>query len=97
MLPNCVQVSEQYGGEQSQDTIRVVATSPVQSGNDTYQLIAYSFVGKAAHHATEIYWDPEAGISYSEGGSSSSVAWGLVGSSLRIVGSAFVISGMLFW
>lgn len=46
--------------------IRVIASSPMEYGNETTQLIAYSFVGSAAHNASYIYWDPEAGIGYEE-------------------------------
>jgi hypothetical protein len=46
--------------------IEVVATSPVQMGNETFQTIAYSFVGFAAHNASHIYWDPSAGIGYGD-------------------------------
>jgi len=46
-------------------TIQVIATSPPSLGNETSQAIAYSFVGYAAHMASDIYWDPEAGVGYS--------------------------------
>ena len=85
----CVQVPETFEDERSLDTIRVVATSPPQNGNETFQVIAYSFVGEAAQNATEIYWDPEAGISYS-------AAWGSSFSSLMSISSALAISVMLF-
>lgn len=88
-LPNCVQVSEASEEGRSVDSIRVVATSPPQNGNETFQVIAYSFVGKAAQNATEIYWDPEAGISYS-------AAWGSAYSSLLSISSALAVSAMLF-
>ncbi|KAL7563686.1 hypothetical protein ACA910_004089 [Epithemia clementina (nom. ined.)] len=48
----------------SNTILQVVATST--EGSDW---VAYSFVGPAAHSATDIYWDPEAGISYSEASS----------------------------
>ena len=71
------------------DTIRVVGTSPTKLGNETSQLIAYSFVGSAAHNASEIYWDPEAGIGYSSA----------MGSAfLRVltgIGSALMVSAAL--
>jgi len=44
--------------------IEVVATSPISLGNETFQSIAYSFVGQGAHSASDIYWDPETGIDY---------------------------------
>ena len=50
-------------GKQS-ETIQVVATSPMEYGNETTQIIAYSFVGSSAQNASYIYWDPEAGIGY---------------------------------
>jgi hypothetical protein len=45
-------------------TVQVIATSPLEYGNETTQVIAYSFVGSAAQNASYIYWDPEAGIGY---------------------------------
>lgn len=48
------------------ETIQVIATSPTEYGNETTQIIAYSFVGSAAQNASYIYWDPEAGIGYEE-------------------------------
>jgi hypothetical protein len=56
-----------YTGDEVTETIQVVATSPEQIGNETFQLLAYSFVGSAAHNASDIYWDPEAGIRYQSG------------------------------
>ena len=50
------------GPEETKSTIEVIATSPTDSDG---QIIAYSFVGDGAHSATEIYWDPQAGIGYS--------------------------------
>ncbi|CAB9499278.1 expressed unknown protein [Seminavis robusta] len=55
-------------------TIQVVATSPVDaSSNETTsssfemaETIAYSFVGSLAQNASYIYWDPSAGVGYSE-------------------------------
>ena len=43
------------------ETIAVVATKPVDPMNTS---IAFSFVGDAAMSATDIYWDPEAGVNY---------------------------------
>lgn len=61
-------------------TIKVIATSPkVESerrrveGKST-QSIAFSFVGDAAHQAKDIFWDPTAGIQYSESSSANRVA-----------------------
>ncbi|KAL7567427.1 hypothetical protein ACA910_021389 [Epithemia clementina (nom. ined.)] len=48
----------------SKTKLQVVATIP--EGRDW---VAYSFVGPDAHSATDIYWDPQAGISYSEASS----------------------------
>jgi hypothetical protein len=48
------------------ETIDVLATS---SDSDDYQRIAFSFVGAAAQSASDIYWDPQAGIGYAEAGS----------------------------
>jgi hypothetical protein len=52
-------------------TISVVATSPTYLENtaSSQQWIAFSFVGDAAISASNIYWDPEAGIGYSESAS----------------------------
>ena len=47
---------------ETKSTIQVVATSPTDDGG---QIIAYSFIGDGAHSASEIYWDPQAGIGYS--------------------------------
>lgn len=58
-----VTASELVQVENQKQSIRVVATSP-EMEDETFQAIAYSFVGKTAHHASEIYWDPEAGIGY---------------------------------
>ena len=60
-----------YIAEEKED-IRVVATSPPAFlyGYENHQHIAYSFVGPGAQGAKEIYWDPEAGISYEEAQSS---------------------------
>jgi hypothetical protein len=51
-------------------TIRVVATSPISADDSEImpeRRIAFSFVGDAAISASNIYWDPEAGIGYSDG------------------------------
>ena len=79
--------SESSNATKSKDTVSVIGTSPEQLGNETYQLIAYSFVGEAAQGASEIYWDPETGIGYS------GAAYGF-GFAASIIGSFFV-SGML--
>jgi len=71
------------------NSIRVVATSPPQGTNDTFQIIAYSFVGSAAQNASQIYWDPEAGISYS-------AAWGSAFSALFSIGSAMAVTVVIF-
>jgi hypothetical protein len=50
-------------------TISVVATSPTfiqNTAENSQQWIAFSFVGDAAISASNIYWDPEAGIGYSQ-------------------------------
>ncbi|CAB9505467.1 expressed unknown protein [Seminavis robusta] len=65
------------------DTIQVVATSPTDVGTETYQSIAYSFVGSEAQGAADIFWDPTTGISYETssalGGMARLVGAGLVG------------------
>jgi hypothetical protein len=69
--------------------IRVVATSPDSTDNSESmpgRRIAFSFVGDAAISASNIYWDPEAGVGYSD--STSGV--GRLGSSL-------FLSGALSW
>jgi len=53
-------------------TIQVVATSPPivsdrLPGDKSSEFIAFSFVGDAARSASEIYWDPEAGVGYGAG------------------------------
>ena len=50
------------GLSETKSTIQVVATSPTDGDG---QIIAYSFIGDGAHSASEIYWDPQAGIGYS--------------------------------
>jgi hypothetical protein len=72
------------------DTIRVVGTSAPSLGNETHQMIAYSFVGPKAHRADVIYWDPEAGIGYEVSG-----ATRFSGSSVFMVTSV-VLSGLLY-
>ena len=67
-------------------TIRVVATSPTPTEIMAARRISFSFVGDAAISASNIYWDPEAGIGYSE--SSSGVGRGL-SSSLLFLSGAF--------
>ena len=54
-------------------TISVVATSPtyIENTANSQQWIAFSFVGDAAISASNIYWDPEAGIGYFESADSS--------------------------
>ena len=69
-------------------TIEVVATSPTNQGNETYQSIAYSFVGAGAQGASDIYWDPTTGIGYE-----SAAAW-VLQSSMRF---ASVMVGALMW
>ena len=56
-------------------TISVVATSPtyIENTAKSQQWIAFSFVGDAAISASNIYWDPEAGIGYSESASAAGV------------------------
>jgi hypothetical protein len=51
--------------------IQVVATS---SSDPTSNEIAFSFIGDAARSAADIFWDPEAGISYSQSASIRAVA-----------------------
>lgn len=65
--------------ESTKSTIEVVATSP-PNGNETFQRIAYSFVGEEAHEASEIYWDPEAGIGYESAAFTMSSLLSFVGS-----------------
>ena len=53
-------------------TIQVIASSPPIPGNrlpgdKSSEYIAFSFIGDAARSATEIYWDPEAGVGYGAG------------------------------
>ena len=65
-----VQVARQGDGitmNETKTTIQVVATSPAEEEEEGRQRIAYSFVGDGAQSASEIYWDPEAGIGYESG------------------------------
>jgi hypothetical protein len=73
-------------------SIRVVATSPTSADDSEItkeRRIAFSFVGDAAMSASNIYWDPEAGIGYS--GENSSGHVGRLGTSLLF------LSGALSW
>jgi hypothetical protein len=49
-------------------TVQVVATSPP---SDTTQM-AFSFVGSGASGASDLYWDPQAGVGYASGASTRS-------------------------
>lgn len=56
-------------------TIQVVATSPPivaerQPGDKSSEFIAFSFIGKGARSASEIYWDPQAGVGLGPGSTS---------------------------
>lgn len=73
--PNLVMVEEVTA-----KTIEVIATSPPSLGNETYQSIAYSFVGTGAHSASEIYWDPSTGIGYEDSSAFSVSMMGFAGS-----------------
>lgn len=60
-------------------TIQVVATSPPvlgerQPGDKSSEYIAFSFVGEGSRSASEIYWDPQAGIRYGTEASATSGA-----------------------
>lgn len=48
--------------------IRVVATS------DGARRLAFSFVGPSAKNAPDIFWDPETGVAYAEGGANGSTS-----------------------
>lgn len=84
-------------------TIDVIATSPPSLGNETFQAIAFSFVGDAAHLAPVIYWDPTTGVYYEaieddassqSGGASGSVSGGeSSGSSVDTSGSGGSANG----
>jgi hypothetical protein len=63
-------------------TIQVVATSPADETSDA---IAFSFVGTAAHMATDIYWDPSAGVAYETGSGA------LASSFMGVVSLGFVV------
>jgi hypothetical protein len=77
-------------------TISVVATSPTFT--DTSEItkerrIAFSFIRDAAISASNIYWDPEAGVGYSDNSSDNS-SGGHVG---RLGTSLLFLSGALSW
>ncbi|CAB9519815.1 expressed unknown protein [Seminavis robusta] len=76
-------------------TIEVIATSPEATGTENKQSIAYSFVGDAAHSAKEIFWDPQAGVSYEEPVAES--AAGRPMSTIGFVGSLAVALVYLAW
>jgi hypothetical protein len=63
-------------------TIQVIATYQADNETDNFQNIAYSFVGRGAHSASDIYWDPQAGVGYEEPLESGACSIGLVVSSL---------------
>ena len=72
-------------------TIQVVATSPPivserQPGDKSSEFIAFSFVGEGARSASEIYWDPEAGVGYGTSTSTSGAERVLSGSILNVIG-----------
>jgi hypothetical protein len=83
------------------DTIEVIASSPKtdssvatsRSSNlqetKKKEVIAFSFVGRAARSAKTIYWDPEAGIGYAEASGVSSVAT-CVGGVVSVIGMLLV-------
>lgn len=65
---------------QMSSTIEVIATMKEGDEEHSKQDIAFSFVGAGASGANRIYWDPEAGVGYSqEASSSSAFRWGLTG------------------
>lgn len=57
--------------EKDSAAISVIATSPPDDSGK----VAFSFVGDIAMEASSIYWDPEAGIGYSEGNSGTAHVW----------------------
>ena len=89
-------------GADTSTVVDVVATSPstdpVDTPNPAQQSIAFSFVGDGAMSASNLYWDPETGVGYSQSDSSTdgSDAGCLGQSALRLVGTCFV-SSMLFF
>jgi hypothetical protein len=77
-------------------TISVVATTPTSTNTSEItreRRIAFSFVGDAAISASNIYWDPEAGVGYSDNSSDNS-SEGHVG---RLGTSLLFLSGALSW
>ena len=71
-------------------TIQVVATSPRAVEGSRYldgtktkgeEKIAFSFIGNAVHLATDIYWDPEAGVGY-ESGAATPISMMVMGASV---------------
>lgn len=80
------------------ETVQVVATSPSYESErrrvegKTAQSIAFSFVGNAAHQASEIFWDPTAGVSYSESSSAGRLAYA---ASVSLVGILSVLVALV--
>lgn len=72
---------------ESSVTIQVIATSP----DDDTDRVAFSFVGDAAMAAETIYWDPEAGVGYSDGTS------GAVSLLLSLTGTLAALSLLVLW
>ena len=66
--------------------IKVIATSP----SDDTGKVAFSFVGDAAMAAENIYWDPEAGIGYSDGSGVASLL-------ITFTGVLSALSLLLLW
>lgn len=62
---NAVVIDPNATSTSSDATIEVVATSPSDSSSGSK--IAFSFIGDAAQSASDIFWDPEAGINYASG------------------------------
>ena len=83
-------------------TIQVIATSPPvqgerQPGDKSSEFIAFSFVGEGAQSASEIYWDPEAGVGYGTPISTSGVdRGGVAGSTLNAVIVVCIIGAGVF-
>lgn len=57
-------------------TIEVVATSISTDGNN--EEIVFSFIGSGAQSASDIYWDPEAGVNFRSGAPAFVVSFGLL-------------------
>jgi hypothetical protein len=59
------------------EEIQVIATSPNTNDTEDSDQIAFSFVGEKAQNASDIFWDPSAGVGYESGAVSMAATFSL--------------------